>query len=182
MKLNRDQIIDRAVKWIKPPASRLAECRQDVAAALDEYDWDLREYRWEHLLESKEKRKRIEAVRVAAHRLSIAIENVPDEARRLFPMKFIEKIRLVKNVLEIKTPTERASARGGTRRDSYDKESAATAAFFLLLKYDREITTTKNSSWCMLAAALYGVPDADLQHACRAVARSILSSANQRIK
>jgi hypothetical protein len=56
---------------------------------------------------------------------------------------------------------------------------AADAAYWLMRKYNRRVSTTKNSSFEKLAATLAGKPNSNFHHHCRAVvARSAKIGSN----
>ena len=58
------------------------------------------------------------------------------------------------------------------RRCEPDKAAAAARALSLMHKYNVRVVTTKKSDFCRLSSVLYGDPQADLQHHCRAVVRA----------
>src|SRR5262249_26170937 len=47
------------------------------------------------------------------------------------------------------------------------KASAIAQAYFLLRQFDREISATQNSEFCLLAALFYGKPEANFYAPCR---------------
>ena len=57
---------------------------------------------------------------------------------------------------------------GKPKPDAYEKRLAAEAARHLLKVHNIDPTTSKKSTFCTLAAALYGDKSASLQHHCRA--------------
>jgi len=59
-----------------------------------------------------------------------------------------------------------------TARNAFKKRLAAEEAVWLLRKYGVDVMSSKEGAFCTLAALLYGKPQADLQHQCRAALRN----------
>ncbi|HEX3341289.1 MAG TPA: hypothetical protein VHT68_19175 [Pseudolabrys sp.] len=188
-------LVDRALKLIRPKREQLAECREcvetvvrDVAALAAE----------DNIARANHNTKR---ARDAAKKLAIALKraddalenmNLPAEFKMFFPRvelrKWLDKARTAEKKAK---PTGKArlnidDGMGGTfqftRRktalthetEARAKRKAVVEAHSLLLQFSAEkekVSPAKGSSFCKLAAALYGDPGADLQNQCREALR-----------
>jgi hypothetical protein len=141
------------------------KCREDVESVFKYLEF--RSVRDSRPRATKLGKLAAKSLRRALRRAEVAAKNeyLDWDARRWFPREEIKKLIGICDELE-KTPSSRPAP------NARAKKLAAIGAHCLLRKFDEHsITTTKGGAFCRLAAVLYGNPDADLQHHCRAVKR-----------
>jgi hypothetical protein len=189
--------VSRAVALIGPDEHLRTECVNAVHIALIEIvgtDADLR-----RMFLSRTKRGKR-----AAHQLEKTLQrlrdvlndtNIPESLRSLFPAKkhpdpdvFVwpqnPRYQQVATMLWLKLWMHRAeSVRSKTGRPKFHfaaekKLIAAEQAHSLLQQFDRDISVSKGSTFCRLAALLHGTPKANFQRPCWTVLRSAAGSTN----
>lgn len=171
MSPSRAEIEHRAVALIGPDERRRAECMNGVKLALSMLDRQYRPLRRHHRRKSKPAQRAADRLHKALKDLQRAHRdwNLSDELYAIvpdgLPRRLIEQFNAA-NAVQKKAGKKRVNIK--TRM----KEAAATEAHHLLRQFNRKISITKDSTFCKLAALLYGDPQANLQYNCREVLNS----------
>ena len=162
----RASIVQRAVELIAPDNNRRAECVNAVHVALSEmvaFEPDLR--RMFHRRSKKAKRAAIRLHKAAAHLQDVLAD--PDLSVDLSEEKaeMDRWLTIWLKRIDGATRVKPSRFRIGAER----KLIAAERARSLLQQFGRDISATKDSTFCKLAALLHGTPKANFHNPCRTV-------------
>jgi hypothetical protein len=163
-----DSVVFQVVALIAPDEQRRSDCvnRAHLAIKIN----TARREDLPYMLHHRTKRAKGAALRLqkALDRLQERLAD-PDLHKSLRPGGRWPKLKRLRAWRE-RAAAVRDQAKGKPLNvDMMLRMSAAESAYILLKRFNKKTAMTKGSTFCRLAALLYGKPKANLQNACRKV-------------
>jgi hypothetical protein len=179
--MTRGEIVRRAVGLVGTRA-----CRADI-----EYTLNVLEVTQSNIeFRSKSSKKAAEQFYIALRKVRNIARKLPANLRFVMFGEWADErdkfyngdLNFARAITRLMEASERYASEpsGKLARSAYRKQLAAEEALWLLGKYGVDVVTTKGGVFCVLAALLYGKPQADLQPHCRAALQSRRTGAGKR--
>ncbi len=173
--MTRDQQIRKALALLAPPPSQRAECRHDIAVALDRVEHGAAAARSFRVAGAKKGKAGVKRYCAALRRLRAAYNALDPAIRPWFSLAEMAYIVGKPTVIDreigrAKAFLERPSP--PPRRDASRNKTAVAAAYDLLKWWGHKATVTRGGKWAQLAKILTGDMTVDLFDHLREFKRS----------